>query len=100
MTIGLNTFLKVFFIILLSASLLPAEDVQNKPEDTNQTKTSEGMPVWLYPLVPLFVAGGVLHAVVDTAVSVPIDAAKWAGGKIKDATTNKNDTDDNKSDNK
>ncbi len=85
--------------MLILASFIYAEEVQVKPEDTNQTKTSEGMPVWLYPLVPVFVAGGVLHAVVNTAVNAPIDAAKWAGGKIKNAVSNNNETDNNKSDN-
>ncbi len=96
---NVSKIMKITLLVVMTSSMLSAEEVQVKPEDANQTKTSEGMPVWTYPLVPLFVAGGVLHAVIGTAIEVPIDAAKWAGGKIKNAISNNNETDNNKSDN-
>lgn len=80
--------------------MLSAEEVQIKPEDTNQTKTSEGMPIWTYPLVPFFVAGGILTAVGNTVIEAPIDAAKWATEKVKNAISSNSATDDTKSDNK
>lgn len=95
----MDALLKNILLLFMLTSFVYAEEVQGKSEDANQTKTSEGMPVWTYPLVPFFVAGGVLHAVVGIAVNTPIDAAKWAGGKIKNAVSNNNETDNNKSDN-